>query len=193
MSETRLAGLLYLAVIAAGFFANGIVHGGAPRTVLGAETLFRAGLAAQIAMYACYGGVSAIFYRLFGQSSLCLLAACVSLSGISIGAANVLTDTAALALLGENEALAQALLRLHGVGFGIALAFFGFYLMALGTLILASRIVPRVLGAFLVLEGLCFAGFELVHFVAPAAALPWNLLLATSLAEVSLALWLLVR
>lgn len=206
MSGARLAGLLYLIVIAAGFFANGVVQEsvvvmGDPaatgRAILASEAFYRFGLAAQIAMYACYAGVTAIFYGLFKPAGpgLALFAAFLSLTGIAIGAADVLTDTAALFLLkaAQSPALAYVFLRLHGAGFGLALVFFGFYLAILGVLILRARIVPRVLGVLLILEGFCYLGFKLAGFVSPvlAAQLPSEILLAASLAEVMLALWLL--
>lgn len=205
MTQARLAGFLYLIVIAAGFFANGVVHAdlvvtGDPaataRGILASETFFRLGLAAQIAMYACYAGVTAIFFAMFkpGGAGLSLFAAFLSLTGIAIGATDVLTDAAALFLLPTDPALGYALLRLHGAGFSLALVFFGFYLVVLGVLILKSRVVPRLLGALLVLEGLCYLVFKFGGFVAPAFAahLPFDILLAASLAEVSLALWLAV-
>lgn len=205
MTQARLAGVLYLIVIAAGFFANGVVHAdlvvtGDPaataRNVLAAETFFRLGLAAQIVMYACYGGVTAILYAMFkpGGAGLSLFAACLSLTGIAIGAADALTDAGALFLFQTDPVLGYALLRLHGAGFSLALVFFGSYLAVLGVLILRSRIVPRVIGALLMLEGLCYLVFKFGGFVAPAltAHLPFDVLLAASLAEVSLALWLAV-
>lgn len=205
MTQARQAGLLYLIVIAAGFFANGVVHAdlvviGDPaataRSILASETLFRLGLAAQIAMYACYCGVTATFYAMFrpGGASLSLFASFLSLTGIAIGAVNVLADAGALSLLRTDPALAYALLRIHGAGFSLALVFFGSYLAVLGILILRSRVVPRVFGALLILEGTCYFVFKIGFFVAPALAarLPSDILLAASLAEVSLALWLLV-
>lgn len=205
MTQRRQAGLLYLIVIAAGFFANGVVHAdliviGDPaataRSILASETFFRLGIAAQIAMYTCYCGVTAIFYAMLkpGSASLSLCASFLSLTGVAIGAAIVLIDAGALSLFRTDPVLAYALLRLHGAGFALALVFFGSYLAILGMLFLRSRLVPRILGVFLIFEGICYLVSKVGYFVAPAfvANLPLDVLLAASLAEVSLALWLLV-
>ncbi len=79
-------------------------------------------------------------------------------------------------------------------GFGISLAFFGFFSVLLGYLIYRSGLVPRTLGVLMAVAGLCYLTNSFSVFVAPtfAARLFPYILLPCLLAELSLALWLVV-
>jgi len=76
----------------------------------------------------------------------------------------------------------------------MALAFFGGTMIARGYLILHATFIPRILGFFLVIEGLAYLANSFVDFLAPGlASTVLALLMATGLAEVALCLWLLIR
>lgn len=106
----RIAGALYLITIVLGVFAEAFVRGtlivrddaaATATNILAHESLYRLGLAADLAMIACYIAVTLLFYVLFKPVSrgLSLLAAFFSLVGLAVLAANSLTHLAPLVLL----------------------------------------------------------------------------------------------
>jgi hypothetical protein len=94
----------------------------------------------------------------------------------------------------QAAALAQGGIDLYRTGFVIAQLFFGTWLFPLGYLVLRSGRLPRLLGALLIMDGVA----ELVWFL-QALLLPSHPEIRTPgtlvslLAEVGLALWLLIR
>jgi hypothetical protein len=83
-------------------------------------------------------------------------------------------------------------LQLQGIGYAIALAFFGGTMLSRGYLILHARFVPRFIGALLIIEGICYLANSLA-FVAPEiASTVLAVLMVSGLAEVVLCVWLLV-
>jgi hypothetical protein len=93
------------------------------------------------------------------------------------------------------QALALLALKLHGDGYSICLAFFGFACLALGYLIFRSTFLPRALGALLAIAGACYLFNSFALFLATpfAARLFPALFVPIFIAELSLALWLLVK
>jgi len=84
-------------------------------------------------------------------------------------------------------------LQLQGIGYAIALAFFGGTMLSRGYLILHARFVPRFIGALLMIEGICYLANSLADFVAPEiASTVLAVLMVSGLAEVVLCVWLLV-
>jgi hypothetical protein len=94
----------------------------------------------------------------------------------------------------QADALAQGDIDVYRTGLVIAQVFFGTWLFPLGYLVLRSGFLPRLLGALLILDGVA----ELVWFL-QALLLPSHPEIKTPgtfvslLAEVGLALWLLIR
>ncbi len=215
-SAARLAGLLYLIVIACGLFGVGFVQGSlvvrgdaaaTANNIIASESLYRLGFAAQLVMYACYAAVTAIFYDLFRPVSrgVSLFALSFSLAGIAVGAAGMLNGAAPWLLLGgadyldvfttdQLQALAFAFLRLDSVGFSISLVFFGIYMIAIGGLIAGSTFVPRILGVLMAIGGLCHLIYHFAGFLSPplAAQLSAYTSLPGLVAELLLALWLVL-
>ena len=70
--------------------------------------------------------------------------------------------------------------------------FFGVDCLAVGWLILRSRILPPVLGVALIMAGLCYLTDGVVGLLFPSFDFPFDILLLAYLAEVALCLWLLV-
>jgi hypothetical protein len=216
----RIAGLLYLVIIGAGMFAEFFVRseliaaGDAAATaanVIAAEGLFRAGIAADLLMIVSDIIVGLIFYVLLRPISqtLALLAALFRLAQAAILGINLLNlfiglelaqPTGAAAALGADQAQALALVffQAHGVGYALALVFFGIYLFLIGFLILRSGVIPRLLGGLLMLAAAgylvdSFAQVLLVNYSAYAPILTNVVLLPAFTAELLLALWLLLR
>jgi hypothetical protein len=87
------------------------------------------------------------------------------------------------------QALALLFLNLHTQAFNIYLIFFGFWLIPTGYLILRSTFFPRVICVLVILDGLGWATFlwpPLATSVYPVISV------VAALAEIPLALWLLV-
>lgn len=209
----RVAGLFYLITIAAGVFAEMAVRGAlvvrddataTASNILAHESLYRAGLGADLVMLAAYVVVTVLFYRLFTPAgrSVALIATGFSFVGIAILAVNCLNYVAPLLLLGNEhylsvfdtaqaQALALFALKLYGRGYVLAIVFFGTYCVLIGYLLYRSRLVPRTLGALMVIGGAGYLvdSFALLLFPAVSATLP-DLSVLGAVAELALSLWL---
>lgn len=184
-SMARMAGLLYLLTILAGVFAQSfvsdklVVFSDAAATsanILANRSLFQWGFAVYLIEMLCQIASTALFYFLLKPVSrpVSLLAAFIGLAGCTIKAVSRLFYIAPLFVLGgENylgvfspeqvQALALLFLRVNDLGAGIAVAFFGFFALLKGYLIVRSTFLPRVLGVLSML-----AGLGLVSFLSPA-------------------------
>lgn len=207
--KARSAGLLFLIVMAAGIFAEYrvidalVVSGDAAataRNILAQEPLYRLGLAANLIDYGVYLGVTVLLYALMKPAGrdLSAAAAVFSVAGTAIVAAASLCSYAPLILLhlpGEDgPALALTALRLRTAGYDIGLVFFGVHFLLIGLLILRARFLPRLLGLLQVLCGLCYLANSFARVLAPplAASLSPYVLMPCIVAELALALWLLL-
>ena len=202
-------------MIATGVFALGIrdaliVPGDPAATaanILGAEPWFRLGFAADLVSAGAYVGTTFLLYILLRPVSRSgsLFAALLGLAGSVIMAVNLAHLMGALFYLkggpalaafdaGQLQALAMASLRLHALGYNIAVVMFAAHLMMLGWLVLKSAFLPRLLGVLLVLAWLSWWINSFAIFLAPgfAAYLYPYILLPSLAAEGGLALWLVV-
>lgn len=208
----RLAGGLYLAVIAGGMFAELavreqlIVRGDAVATatnILANEQLFRWGFVADLVPLLCNMGLTVIFYTMFRAVNrrVAALMALFSLAGTTIQAIALLFHLAPLLLLkgvstldgltaAQLQVLAYLSLRLQANGYTLALVFFGGFGVSIGYLILRSTLLPRFIGALMVIAGLCYFCNSMAAFIAPQSA-SIAFLLPCLVAEASLTAWLL--
>jgi hypothetical protein len=213
----RVAGALYLYIFAAGLFAEAFVRGrlvvpgdaaATASNILANEALFRLGFSLELLHLACDVAIAAILYVLFRpvDRAVSLLAAFMRLASAVVLAVASTAHFAALRLVsgaghpgalpaGEPEALALTALGLHADVYAICLVFFGFACLALGWLILKSGLIPRTIGALLALAGTCYLVNSFAGFLAPAVAAKLfpAILVPAAVAELSLALWLLVK
>jgi Domain of unknown function (DUF4386) len=187
----RIGGILYLVIGVGGVFAEAvrgrlIVRGDAAATannILNSEMLFRVGLAGEMIVLVCDVAVAMILYVLLRpvNRNLALLAAFLRVTHAGVYGLVGLFQLAAVVLLGGDDflqafdsqqlqALAYLSLRLHGYGYGVSLIFFGVSLVVLGYLIFRSQYLPRVLGALLVIAGLCYLVNSFAQILAPAFA-----------------------
>jgi hypothetical protein len=208
--KARLSGVFYLLEMLTGGFAivfvggRLFVSGNAAATatnILAHESLLRLGFAANLLQFACYIGVTGLFYDLFKpvNSGLSLLAAFFSIVGCTLGAVSCLFELAPLAVLGgakyltvfnveQLQALGLTFLKLYAQAFDISFVFFGFYCLLIGYLIFRSTFLPRILGVGMALAGLCWLTFlwpPLAHSLSPYILAPGIL------GEGSLTVWLL--
>jgi hypothetical protein len=210
----RTGGVLYLFIIVAALFGEAfvrgtlIVEGDAAATasnILGSETLFRVGLAGEMLTCVCDVTLAVILYVLLEPVSrpLAMLGAFFRLTFIAVYSVAKLFEIAALVLLRRTDlepqalhGLAYASLRVHSLGYGASLLFFGFCCVVFGYLIYRSTYLPKTIGLLLVIGGACYVVFSLAQMLAPTFAakvlFPW-LLLPAFPAELGLCLWLLVK
>ena len=211
----RLAGFFYLIVIVAGAIAEIfvrqqlVVANDAPATannILAHELRFRLGFAADLIAGLSVMPLIVLLYELLKvvNRRLALLALSFSVVGIAVQSAALLGHFAPLILLkrghdlGVDQELLQAqtymALQLQGMGYAVALAFFGGTMLTRGYLIVRSGFLPPTIGVLLTLAGICYIVNSFVDFIAPAiASYTFALLIVPGIAETSLCLWLLVR
>jgi hypothetical protein len=213
----RTGGALYLIIIAAGMFGELfvrgplIVPGNAAATashIAGSISLWRAGIAGDIVMHMCDIGVMLVFYVLLSpvNRNIALFALLSNLVQTSVLVANKLNLLIPTFLLGDAEylkamapqqlqALVYVSLKTHDYGFGLGLMFFGMTCIALGYLIVHSGYLPKLLGLGMGIAGVCYIINSFVLIVVPALAprLFPAILLPPFIAELSTALWLLVK
>jgi hypothetical protein len=165
----RWAGALWLVVIAVSVLAVA-TQSALPRLAFAANQF--GGLV--------YLGVTVLLYQLFKpvDPAISLFAAFSGLAGVASGSA--------LALV-RSDPPAQ--------GFYIAMVFFGAQIISIGYLITRSTLIPRVLGALLMLGGASYVINSFTNFLAPAIGThlaPFIIPIAI-LGEGALTLWLLVK
>lgn len=211
--QARMAGVIAWITTTAGFAAivrgRLVVPGDAAATahnIVTHELLFRLAFVGDIVsiLYIAY---TLLLYNLFKpvNKSLSLLATCFSLVGCAIGIFNSLFHIGALVIL-ENaqtlswfkveqlQELALLLLMLHAQAYNIGMVLFGSYNLLIGLLIFRSTFLPRILGVFLAISGMCYLVNCFANFLSPSFAahlLPYILL--PGVAELILAFWLVVK
>jgi hypothetical protein len=213
----RVGGLLYLIIIVAGATGELLIRGRliVPRdaaltahNIMAAPFLWRAGIAGDLVMHICDVGLMLVFYVLLRPVSrnIALLAVLFNLVQTGVLVANKMTLLLPLFLLGSGEylrafspeqlqALAYVSLRVHDYGFGFGLIFFGVECILVGWLIVRSQYLPRAIGFMMQLAGVCYLtnSFALVLSPELASSLFPAILLPPFIAELSLALWLLLK
>ena len=209
--KARITGVIYLLTMLTGIFAQGfvsgrlVVDGDAAATaanILAHKSLFQWGFTIYLIEMACNIAITVLFYDLLRPAgrSVALLAASLGLTGCVIKTFSRLFYIAPLFVLGgahylrvfnqeQLQALALLFLKVNDHGAGIGLAFFGFYALLNGYLILRSTFLPRILGVWSAIAGLGWLtflsptlGYRLFNYVAPFGLL----------GAVSLIVWLLV-
>ena len=215
--QARIAGLCYLLVIAGGLYAEVFVRGplvvpgdaaATARAIAANEALWRWGVAVHLLYLVPAIVTNVLICGLFRavEPTLARLALVFSVAGVMVEAASLLhlyvpvamiEESGALTALGEGQRQAWSYLAigLFDTGFGFALLFFAGFCVLVGTLILRSRLIPRVIGAMMILAGLCYVVNTLALLLSPALSdrLVPGILLPVGLAELSLALWLAVK
>lgn len=214
----RICGFLYLYVFVAGSFAELFVRsklvvsgnaGATAANIMANQLLFRLGFSGELLHLACDVAIAVILYGLLRpvDRNIALLAALMRLACDLILAVTSLTHFAVLHLLGgadylqvfqprQLHSLALLAMRLHGDGYAISLEFFGFACLALGYLIFRSGYLPKAIGVLLAVAGACYLVNSFAHFLFPAAgAALFNagILVPCFVAELALALWLVVK
>ncbi len=216
LSSTRIAGLIYLAIITLGIFGEVFVRGSlvvsgnassTATSILASQTLWRSGIATDLLMHVLDAPLIVFFYLLLRPVSkpLALLATALNVVQTCVLAANKLSLVAALLMLQRSVSatavspqdlhdLAYVAINLHGYGFGVGLIFFGFACLIRGYLIFNSDFVPRIFGVLLAIAGVCYVINSFALLLSPnlAAALFPAILLPALVGELALSIWLLL-
>jgi Domain of unknown function (DUF4386) len=209
----RITGGLYLTYILASVLATilgQIGFGTAPQVYQAISTnegSFRLGLVVALTTGFLFLMVAWGLYVLLRSVSknLALLFLLLNAVGVAIQGASMLSLVSAL-LQGDAashmqaysaaqlEGLAYLSINVYKTGFVTAQLFFGTWLFPLGYLVYKSRSLPRFLGVLLMLDGIAVLIWFLQALLLPDyAAIRYPGLLVSFIAEVGLALWLLVK
>lgn len=213
----RIAGLLYLIVIATGLFAEVFVRqalkvpGDALATannIQSSEMLFRWGLVADLINFVCGLPCVLIIYFLFKRVNKFLLQLALIFVVIqtAIIAANLLNQISPLLILSNSAylntfqpdqlaTLLQLSLNIQGAGYAIGLVFFGFYCLIVGYVIFNSKMVPKFLGILYIISGLGYLINSFVMLLSKEFANPLFAYVAIPIfiGELSFCLWLLIK
>ena len=217
MKYARIGGIIYLVIIAAGIFGEAfvrntlVVSGDAAATannIIASPLLWRMGIAVDLIMQLCDIPLMLIFYVLLKpvNKNLALMNLLFNVIQTAVLVVNKLNLLIPLFLLGNAaylktvdpqvlQSLSYMFINLHGYGFGVGLIFFGLVCLVEGHLIFRSGFLPKTLGRLLQLAGVCYLTNSFALLLAPSLAdtlFPF-VLLPPLVAELSLALWLVVK
>ncbi len=217
MRYARIGGVIYLVIIVAGMFGELLVRnklvvsGDAVTTalnIMSSPLLWRLGIGADLVMQLCDIPLILIFYMLLRpvNKNLALLNLLFNMIQTAVLVVNKLNLLIPLFLLGDApylksfdlqqlQSLSYMFIKLHGYGFGVGLIFFGMVCFVEGYLIFRSGFLPKILGLFLQVAGVCYLTNSFALLLAPslANALFPFVLMPCLLAELALALWLVVK
>ena len=213
----RLAGLLYLIVVAAGIFSLAYVPGqlvvvddpqATLAKIVASESLFRQGIAAFLVMQVAFLLLPFALYPLLesaGRRAAVLMVVLAVISvplGLSalvhrLDLLSLLADPVVSRMLGPEQVRAEVVLSLEAYrnGLQVTKLFWGLWLLPFGWLVFKSRRLPRVLGVLLMLG--CF-GYLLQVFGGllipgyPGSAIAPYVPLPAAVGEIGTCLWLLV-
>jgi hypothetical protein len=200
---TRIGGALYLVIIAAGIFGplltrdQLIVPGHAAATadnIAASPELWRLGVGMDVVMQLFDVPVMLILFLLLSpvNRNVALLALLFNIVQTATLVANQLTLVAAELLSADEPALTDVAIRAYSYGEALGLVFFGFTLLSVGYLIRLSGYLPWRLGLLVQIGGISYVGNSFLLLVVPDVA-SIVFLVPSFVAELSLALWLLVK
>jgi hypothetical protein len=199
----RIGGALYLVIIVAGIvgplLTTGqlVVEGDAgatARNIAESPGLWSIGIALNVVMQICDVPVMLILFLLLSPINLhvALGALIFNIVQTATLVGNQLTlVTAQLTSTGQPE-LADVAIQAYSYGEALGLVFFGFTLLGVGYLVRHAGYLPWVIGLLVQIGGLAYIVSSFLLLVAPDLA---NIvfLVPAFVAELSLALWLLLK
>lgn len=214
--NARIAGFLYLIVILGGTFAQVfvrdrlVVPGDALATFHNIQShplLYRLGFVVELFYCACNVPLVLILYQIFKRVSrlAALMMFTFAMLANAVEIVSLLAHFLPLILLEQANtlrafsadqlgALTYLSVQLFEHGFAASLVFFGFDCLTMAYLIVRSKLLPRIIGILLVVEGLGYLVNSFSLFLEPALqARIFPYFAATAIAEIALCLWLLIR
>ena len=213
--RARIAGLLYLAVCVLGPVRLGyipsvlFVSGNAALTahsIATHEALLRIGIFCDLVTATVEIFLVLVLYSLLRgvNRQWAILMLVLGLMDVPLYFMNTLNDVGAMLFArggdflapfdqAQREAMTSLFLTLHQYGTTINDVFWGLWLLPLGVLVYRSAFLPRILGAWLMLNGLAYLAESVSGILLPQyAATVDRVVSPLELGEVAFALWLLV-
>jgi hypothetical protein len=214
-STARLAGFLYVLVALLAPFVllyvpgQLYVPGDASATIdrIGAnQNLFMASILVGLVSELLFVCVILLLYRLFRgvDGSLAVLMVALIMLQVPLAFLGMAHEVAILQFIRDGDfldvftetqrdALAMLMINVDRQGVLVSQVFWGLWLLPLGILIFRSRFVPRLLGIWLVLNGLVYVMLSVIGLVAPEyRTTAFNVAMPLMFGELALALWLLI-
>jgi hypothetical protein len=214
--NARIAGLLYLTLMTAPLRLMYIpstlfVPGNATATannIAAHETLFRFGILSDLFTATMAIFLTLALYRLFkgvDQDLARLMVILGSLMVTPIYFVNTINDAAALLFARgadflsvfdkpQRDAFAMLFLRLHHHGVVANEIFWGLWLLPFGLLVYRSRFLPRLLGVWLVINGIAYVVISVTGLLLPQyESRVFNLAFPAMLGELAIMLYLLIK
>lgn len=213
----RLAGALYLIVVLTGIFTLAYVPSRIPLSGTPADTLdavrasaplFRMGIAAFLVMQVSFLLLPLTLFPLLRPAGLAAATMMVALVAVSVPVAlvslsarldllSLIADARYATVTTTQQLHSDALLAVNRYynGLMVARLFWGCWLLPLGYLALTSGLLPRILGALLILGGLGYIVDVFGDLLMPGYAgtlLPRVVTRPAALGEIGTCLWLLV-
>lgn len=212
--NARIAGLLFLLMVAAGLFSEIFFRqklfasdaAVAAQAILDNVLLYRFGVLSDIVMSLAYLFTALALYRLLSgvDKMLAVLMVLLAASGSVLLLANIQNELAPLGLVeagrriggseeGRFQALAMLSYQAYGHGYMIGQVFFASWVLPLGILIYRSAFLPKAFGILFIIETVCGSAAVAVHFLFPSETVESLLLLTGTVAELSFMIWILVK
>ncbi len=212
--QARFAGLLYVVMIAVGLPtlilvpSRLIVRGDAAATadhIRGGATLYRIGIASELAYPVVFVLLALALYRLFERVNkndairlvllVCLSVPIVYLNTIcELAALNLVSGPSFLSTFSrpQLDSLAYLFVRLHSLGIAVVTqVFWGLWLVPFGRLVMRSGFIPKILGVSLLVAASGYVLRAAVNlFPAPTALESLSNLL--TLGELPIIFWLVI-
>jgi hypothetical protein len=199
----RIGGALYLLIIIAGIAGplltrDPLIMPGdvvaTAQNIAASPELWRLGVAADVVMQLSDVPVMLILFLLLSPVNwhVALLALLFNIVQTATLVANQLTLVAAELLAPDQPTLADIAIQAYSYGEALGLVFFGFTLLSVGYLIRHSGYLPWILGLAVQIAGVSYVVNSFLLLVAPDLA-SIVLLIPSFVAELSLALWLLLK
>jgi hypothetical protein len=202
----RIGGALYLVIIVAGIAGplltreRLVVPGNATASadnIAASPELWRLGIAADVVMQLCDVPVMLILFLLLApvNKNVALLALLFNIIQTATLVVNQQTLIAAQLVSPEHPGLTDIAIDAYSYGEALGLVFFGFTLLGVGYLIRHSGYLPWILGLLAQIAGVGYVVYSFMLLVVPDAPEPASiaLLVPAFVAELSLALWLLIK
>ena len=212
----RIAGAIYLSMVVTGPFSliyvpnKLIARGNAAATadnILAHETMFRLAILADLIGAVIFIGLAIALYKLLSGVSKTWAGLMVGfvLVSAAVGFINTLNNIAALTLFRgadflavfdkpQRDALGYLFVRLHSQGILINEIFWGLWLFPFGLLVFRSGFLPRLIGAWLMINCFGYVALSVTALFFPDyydTAFNWAQ--PVLFGELAIMLWLLIR
>lgn len=216
VKAARIAGAIYLSLVVIAPFAliyvpnKLIVRGDATATagnILAHEMLFRSAIVIDLISTVIFICLGLALYRLLcevDRTQAGLMVAFVLVSSAiafmdavyELGAIILFQGGDFLSVFSKEQlnAMGMLFIRLHGQGIRVNELFWGLWLFPFGILVMRSRFLPRILGAWLILNGFAYVATSFTDLLAPQySGLVSKISFPAMLGEIAIMLWLLIK